>query len=128
MEEQDMAGPRDQESTPMPDWVQAFPGAVTISDLDHRIVYLNDKAAATWADKGGKALLGTDLHACHNDRSRQIIDRLLAEGGTNVYTIEKQGQRKIIYQSTWKDGEGTVAGLVELSLPIPMDMPHYIRS
>ena len=117
-----------QDGTTLTDWAKAFPGAVTLSDLDHRIVYLNDKAAATWADKGGKALLGTDLHACHNERSREIIDRLLAEGGTNVYTIEKQGQKKIIYQSTWKDAEGKLAGLVELSLPIPMDMPHYIRS
>lgn len=123
-----MAGTHDHESTPMPDWVRAFPGAVTVSNLDHRIVYLNDKAAATWADKGGRALLGTDLQACHNERSRSIMDRLLAEGGTNAYTIEKQGQKKFIYQTVWKDSAGQVAGLVEVSLIIPMDMPHYIRS
>lgn len=123
-----MAANLDQENIPMPDWVRAFPGAVTISDLEHRIIYLNDKAAATWADKGGKALLGTDLQACHNEHSRGIIDRLLSESGTNVYTIEKQGQKKLIHQTVWRDGSGQVAGLVELSLPIPMDMPHYKRS
>ncbi len=123
-----MAKTRDAENPPMPGWVGTFPGAVTISDLDHRIVYLNDKAAATWTDRGGTALLGTDLMACHNERSRDIIDRLLAEGGTNVYTIEKQGQKKLIYQTAWRDGSGQVAGLVELSLIIPMDMPHFVRS
>ncbi|OHD81104.1 MAG: hypothetical protein A3J97_17260 [Spirochaetes bacterium RIFOXYC1_FULL_54_7] len=112
----------------MPDWVRAFPGAVTVSDLDHRIIYLNDKAAATWAGRGGKALLGTDLMACHNERSRSIIDRLLTEGGTNIYTIEKQGQKKLIYQTAWKDVSGQVAGLVELSLILPMELPHYIRN
>jgi hypothetical protein len=111
----------------MPDWVRAFPGAVTVSDLGHRIVYMNDKAINTWAARGGKDLLGTDLRACHNERSRAIIDGLLAGGVTNVYTIEKQGQKKMIYQSTWMDDTGQVAGLVELSLIIPMDMPHYVR-
>jgi hypothetical protein len=119
---------RASDTTPMPDWVKAFPGAVTVSDLEHRIVYINDKAIETWAGKGGKALLGTDLMACHTERSRSIIDRLLSEGGTNVYTIEKSGQKKCIYQCTWKDGPGQVAGLVELSLIIPVDMPHFVRS
>jgi len=126
-EERDMAETGEPAAIPMPDWVKAFPGAVTLSDLDHRIVYFNDKAASIWADRGGKDLLGTDLLACHSERSRKIIDQLLAEGGTNVYTIEKQGQKKLIYQTVWKDKAGQLAGLVELSLIIPLDMPHYVR-
>jgi transcriptional regulator with PAS, ATPase and Fis domain len=128
VEEDDMAATLDQDRIPMPDWVRAFPGAVTVSDLEHRIIYLNDKAIDTWKGKGGKALLGTDLMTCHTERSRGIIDRLRSEGGTNVYTIEKQGQKKLIYQTAWMDDSGQVAGLVELSLLIPMDMPHYVRS
>jgi hypothetical protein len=128
MEENDMADSPEMDTTPMPDWIRAFPGAVTVSNREHRIVYMNEKATDTWASKGGKALLGTDLLACHTEASRTIIDRLLNEGGTNIYTIEKQGQKKLIYQTAWKDGSGMVAGLVELSLIIPMDMPHYIRN
>lgn len=123
-----MADAQGKKPTNMPDWVQTFPGAVTVSDLEHRIVYMNDKAIATWDNRGGRSLLGTNLMACHGEKSRSIIDRLLTEGGTNVYTIEKQGQKKIIYQSVWLDASGTIGGLVELSLPIPVDMPHYIRS
>jgi len=111
----------------MPDWVTSLPGAVTVSDASHRIVYMNDAAAATWEARGGKALVGGDLLACHGERSAAIIDRLLAEGGTNVYTIEKAGKRKLIYQSAWRDGSGAVAGLVELSLVLPPDMPHFVR-
>ncbi len=111
----------------IPDWARAFPGAVTVSDAEHRIIYMNDKAAATFADKGGASLVGTSLMACHNERSRGIIDKLLAEGGLNVYTIEKKGQKKLIYQSAWRDETGAVAGLVELSLVLPEDMPHFVR-
>ncbi|MBP7263208.1 MAG: PAS sensor protein [Spirochaetia bacterium] len=112
----------------MPDWVTGFPGAVTVSDARHRIVYMNDKSAATFAADGGRALIGSDLKACHNEHSKAIIDRLLAEGGTNVYTIEKKGQKKLIYQSAWRDESGQVAGLVELSLVLPPDLPHFVRS
>jgi len=111
----------------MPDWVTGFPGAVTVSDRNHRIIYMNDAAAATWASKGGRALLGTDLLACHNQRSRTIIENLLASGGTNVYTIEKAGIRKLIHQSAWRDMSCTVSGLVEISLVLPEGIPHFIR-
>lgn len=112
----------------MPDWVTGLPGAVTVSDLDNAIVYMNDAAAATWAAKGGKSLVGSDLPACHNERSRAMIRGLLESGGTNVYTIEKAGVRKLIYQSAWRDDAGAVAGLVELSLVLPEGMPHFVRS
>lgn len=111
----------------MPDWVTSLPGAVTVSDSEHRIVYMNDAAAATWKAKGGRELLGTDLMACHNPRSRAIIEELLGTGGTNVYTIEKNGTKKLIFQSAWRDSSGVVAGLVEISLFLPEGMPHFVR-
>jgi len=46
---------------------------------------------------------------------------------TNVYTIEKAGIKKMIYQTPWYQN-GKVAGLVEISIEIPFDMPHFIRS
>jgi PAS domain-containing protein len=109
------------------DWAKAFPGAVTVTDAGLRIIYMNEKAKATFAAEGGERLIGGDLLACHNQRSRDIIASLLAEGGTNAYTIEKKGQRKLIYQSAWRDEKGEVAGLVELSLVLPEGMPHYVR-
>ncbi len=33
----------------------------------------------------------------------------------------------MIFQTAWFDDEGHVAGLVELSMVIPADMPHYVR-
>jgi hypothetical protein len=41
----------------------------------------------------------------------------------NVYTIEKNGVKKLIYQSPWYYN-GEYAGFVELSLEIPFEMEH----
>ncbi|MDE6154023.1 MAG: PAS sensor protein, partial [Muribaculaceae bacterium] len=91
------------------------------------IIYMTEPSRWTFAGRGGGNLIGHNLMEYHNDNSKAIIRRLLAEGGTNAYTIEKEGLRKMIFQSAWFDGEGKVAGLVELSMVIPDDMPHYIR-
>ena len=58
---------------------------------------------------------------------REIIRRLLTDGGTNVYTIEKNGVRKMIYQTAWRV-DGVVGGLAEISMEIPAEMPHHIRN
>ena len=68
-----------------------------------------------------------NLFDCHGERSREIIRRLLADGGTNVYTIEKNGVRKMIYQTPWRV-DGVVGGLAEISMEIPAEMPHHIRN
>ena len=111
----------------MPDWVSTFPGAVTLSDTEHRILWMNDKAAATFASQGGRSLVGKSLLACHNERSRGMIEDLLRTGSPNVYTIEKKGVKKLIYQTAWKDEAGETRGLLELSLEIPFDIPNFIR-
>jgi hypothetical protein len=111
----------------MYDWALEFPGAVTVCDGDLTIIYMNDKAAATFASKGGRDLLGTDLMACHNDNSKALIRRILETGLPNSYTIEKQGVRKLVYQAPWRK-DGKIAGLVELSMEVPAELPHFVRS
>lgn len=111
----------------MPDWVTGFPGAVTVTGADHTVLYMNDAAAETFKARGGRELVGKNLLSVHNERSQGIIEELLATGGTNVYTIEKNGVKKLIYQSAWRNGQGEIAGLVEASLELPPEMPHYNR-
>ncbi len=111
----------------VPDWAMRMNCAVTVADADCNIIYMNERSRHTFAGRGGAALIGRNLMEFHNDNSKAIIRRLLADGGTNCYTIEKEGQRKMIFQSAWRDDAGRVAGLVELSMVIPDDMPHYIR-
>lgn len=108
----------------IPDWAKEMNCAVTVCDTEGIIIYMNDKAKATFASHGD--LVGKSLMGCHSDRSKGIIAHLLETGGYNAYTIEKEGLRKMIYQTAWKQ-DGKVAGLVEISMVIPQDMPHYIR-
>lgn len=112
----------------VPDWAMGLNCAVTVTDAACDIIYMNERSRATFASRGGASLIGHNLMDYHNDRSKAIIRRLLDEGGTNAYTIEKEGQRKMIYQSAWRDSSGTVGGLVEISMVIPAEMPHYVRS
>lgn len=113
--------------TKLPDWAYRMNCAVTVCDRNLDIIYMNERSRATFAARGGADLIGHNLMDYHNDRSKSIIRRLMEEGGVNCYTIQKEGQRKMIYQTAWRDDDGTVAGLVEISMVIPEEMPHYIR-
>ena len=109
-------------------WIQEFPAAITVCDAEGILLEMNDKAAKTFEADGGRKLIGSNMLDCHPEPSRTKTERLLAARAKNVYTIEKNGIKKLIYQSPWyKNGE--FAGFVELSLEIPFgDLPHFVRS
>lgn len=107
-----------------PDWVKEFPASIEVCDRDGILLDLNDHAAAHVASRD---MIGSSLLPCHGEASRAKLAEMLQSEQANIYTIEKAGQRKLIYQAPWyKDGE--YAGFVELSLPIPWDMPHFVRA
>ena len=108
----------------IPDWAKELNCSIIVCDKNGIIVYMNDRAVEQYKRHGN--LIGKCLFECHNERSMGIIRNLLAEGGTNSYTIEKNGVHKMIFQSAWKEN-GEVAGLCEFSMIIPAELPHYIR-
>lgn len=95
--------------------------AITVCDREGIVIYQNNRSVEVNGDVRGRSML-----PCHSERSRQIIDRLLTQAQTNAYTIQKRDLRKLIYQTPWYEN-GEVAGLVEFSLEIPEEMPHYVR-
>jgi transcriptional regulator with PAS, ATPase and Fis domain len=109
------------------EWIKEFPAAVTVCDETGVILEMNDKAAKTFESDGGFELIGKNMLDCHPEPARTKTERLLASREKNVYTIEKNGVKKLIYQSPWFKN-GKYAGFVELSLEIPIEMPHFIRS
>lgn len=111
----------------LPEWAFGMNCAVTVVDTDCKIIYMNERSRQTFANRGGADLIGHNIMNYHNERSRGIIRRLLEEGGSNAYTIQKEGMRKMIYQTVWHKADGALGGLVELSMVIPEEMPHYIR-
>lgn len=109
----------------MPDWADGMNCAITVCDANCTIIYQNERARQTYLSHGN--LVGKNLLDCHPKRAKAIIGDLLASGGTNAYTIEKQGLHKLIYQTAWKDTNGIVMGIVEISMILNPPLPHYIR-
>ena len=96
-------------------------------DAGGLILEMNDKAIKSFAPSGGAELIGTPLLDCHPEPARSKLQHLLDMRQANVYTIEKNGVHKLVYQSPWYE-QGEYRGLIELSLEIPVEMPHFIRA
>jgi transcriptional regulator with PAS, ATPase and Fis domain len=109
------------------DWIKQFPAAVTVCDCKGVILEMNDRAAQTFEKEGGGSLIGKNLLDCHPEPARSKVESLLDTCQKNVYTIEKNGLKKLIYQCPWFEN-GQYAGFVELSLEIPFEMEHFVRS
>ena len=113
------------------DYFKGINIAVTVSDKDGNVIYQNDSSIDVNGDARGR-----NLEQCHNPRSWQMICHMLEANVSNVYTISKKGKKKLIYQTPWyeengerrtENGEQKPAGLVEFSIILPEEMPHYDR-
>ena len=113
-------------STPESAWVREFHGGVTVCDADGIIIEMNDRSAKIFEDEGGRALIGKNMFDCHPEPALTELKRLVETRQSNVYTIEKNGLKKLIYQSPWYQN-GAYAGFIELSLEIPFELPHFVR-
>ncbi|MCJ7643472.1 MAG: PAS domain-containing protein [Candidatus Aminicenantes bacterium] len=108
-------------------WIEEFPGAVTVCDENGTIIEMNGRSARTFAGDGGAALIGKNVLDCHPEPARTKLTEMMDGRRTNVYTIEKNGAKKLIYQAPWfRDGK--YGGFVELSLEVPLEMPHFVRT
>ncbi|MEI7522983.1 MAG: hypothetical protein WCJ95_01565 [Mariniphaga sp.] len=110
----------------MNSWYEDFEGAVTICDPDGIITYMNLTSQRQFLKYGGSDLIGTNLLDCHPEPSRTKLGGLLKSQGTNTYTIEKNGIKKIIHQSPLFE-QGIYRGMIEISFLIPDNLPHHIR-
>lgn len=108
----------------MLEYFNEAPYSVTICDKDGKILEMNDMAVNVLSH--GQQIIGQNLLDCHPEPARTKLVEMLKNHNVNAYTIEKNGVKKLIYQAPWfKDGE--FAGYIELSMPIPMELPHFVR-
>lgn len=92
--------------------------AVVICDTGHKIVYMNPAACRQYGKYGGAALLGKNLLDCHNDKSREMIGRVLAWFQTSpthnhVHTFYNEKQHKDGYMIVLRDSQGALIGYYE---------------
>jgi len=107
-------------------WVKEFPGTVTVCDQNGVIIGLNDAAARSFAGQGGTELIGSCLFDCHPEPARSKFINLMKSRRQNIYTIQKDGRRKLVFQTPWYL-EDEYAGYLDLAVEIPWDLPHFNR-
>ncbi len=96
--------------------------AITVCDTAGVILWMNERSVAV----NGEGLVGKNVLDCHPEPARSKLLEMMTEHSTNSYTIEKNGIKKLIYQTPWYEG-GEYAGFAEFSTEIPFDMPHFVR-
>lgn len=108
------------------EWEKEIGAAMTVCDPEGIILYMNDQSMEVFKNSGGKDLIGKNLLDCHPEPARSKLVDLLQNPRLNAYTIEKNGKKKLIYQTPWYSN-GKFSGLVEISLPLPEEVPHFVR-
>lgn len=107
-------------------YFQESPFAVTVCNQDGIIIYMNNKSQKTFSNYGGNDLIGKSLLDCHPEPAKSMLAQMLITHKENSYTIEKNGVKKLIHQTPWFE-EGKFMGYMELSIEIPVEMPHFVR-
>lgn len=100
--------------------------AITICDREGKILEMNQQSKEV-NQKPGEDLIGKNILDCHPEPARSLLVHLMEHEEKHVYTIEKKGKKKLIYQVPWYK-DGVYMGFAELSMVIPFEMDHKVRS
>lgn len=107
-------------------WYKVFPGAITVTDENGTIVEMNDASAEMFKKDGGYKIMGRNAITCHPEATQSKVRKLYETESANVYSITKNGQKKLVYQSPYFI-DGKFAGMVEICLDLPEEIPHFNR-
>ncbi len=91
---------------------------IVICDLSHTIVYMNSAAVENYKNRGGESLIGQSVLDCHNEKSREMIKRVVSWFGKDknnnlVYTFKNKKYNKDIYMVALRDEIGELIGYYE---------------
>lgn len=91
---------------------------IVICDLSHTIVYMNSAAVENYKKRGGEKLLGQNIFDCHNEKSCEMIKRVVSWFGKDknnnlVYTFKNTKYNKDIYMVALRDESGELIGYYE---------------
>lgn len=92
--------------------------SVVICSLDHDIIYMNPAAIVRYEKRGGKDLIGKSLMNCHNEKSNEIIQKVVAWfgqsiGNNMIYTYYNEKENKDVYMVALRDENQTLIGYYE---------------
>ena len=99
---------------------------VTICDKNGTVLDMNQKSRKTFIKPGMPEIIGQNVLDCHPEPARSLLADMLKNPRTNVYTVEKEGVKKLIFQTPWYDDD-EYAGFMELSMVLPEVIPNRVR-
>ena len=108
------------------DYFEGADIAVTICAKDGTILDMNQKSRKTFLKPESEEIIGHNVLDCHPEPARSLLDDMLKNPRTNIYTVEKEGLKKLIFQTPWYDGDD-YAGFMELSIVLPENIPNRVR-
>lgn len=87
---------------------------IVVCDLDDIIVYMNPSAI----ERYHKDLTGSNLKNCHNAKSNDMIEKVLAwfkesKGNNIIYTYHNDKENKDVYMVALRDDNGELIGYYE---------------
>ncbi len=92
--------------------------SVVICNLTHEIIYMNPAAVKNYEKYGGDRLLGKSLLDCHNDKSVDMIKKVVgwfSESADNnmIHTFYNERQNKDVYMVALRNDDKTLIGYYE---------------
>ena len=98
--------------------LEADKAAIVICDLDHNIIYMNPAAINRYEKWGGENLMGQSLLNCHNDKSREMIIKVLdwfktSKNNNIVYTSYNEKENKDVYMVALRNENGELIAYYE---------------
>ncbi len=91
---------------------------VVICNSAHEILYMNPAAIKHYAKYGGEALWGKSLFDCHNSKSCEMIEKVLAwfknsKENNMIFTSRNDKENKDVYMVALRDDSGELIGYYE---------------
>ncbi len=97
--------------------------AVTVCDKEGIVLYQNNRAIG----RDGN-VVGQNLYGCHPESANKMIRHMMETGESNTYQIIRHGKHKLLHQTPWFDNNGNVAGLIEVAIDLPDNLPVFDRN
>jgi len=110
----------------MNDWLRLFPAEIMVTSTTGTILEMNKAADELFKTEGGHQLLGKNVLDCHPEPAREKLTGMMDTQTPHAYYNTEKGEKRFFFQSPWYQ-EGLYAGFVEVSFPVPDQIPHFLR-
>lgn len=107
-------------------WVRELDAEVIVCDAAGILVEMNNAAKASFERGGRDVQIGANVFDYHPEAARARLVELMEKQLPNPYYATKGGKTTFVFQSPWYQ-DGQFAGFVQVSFPVPDEIPHYVR-